>query len=180
MKRQKHSLSTLLAACRKGKRSSQKQLYQQFYNYVMTLCLHYAKNQEEAQEICNDAFVKLFTKIHLYKTNIPFKTWLRRVVINTAIDYHRTWHLRQPEIDHQELPEQSGGSNEGWERLTHDDVMKMVQLLSPSYRLVFNLHVIEGFSHREIAAALGISEGTSKSNLSKAKAKLRTMLKDIE
>lgn len=179
MKRQKHSFSSLLADCRKGKRSGQKQLYHQFYNYAMTIALHYAKNQEEAQEICNDAFVKLFTKIHLYKEHIPFKTWLRRVLINAAIDYHRTWHLRQPELDGREMPEFEGENNKGWERLTHDDVLKMVQQLSPAYRLVFNLYVIEGYNHREIGEALGISEGTSKSNLSKAKARLREMLKDI-
>lgn len=178
MKWKKQQLPKLIAACRKGKRSSQKQLYQQFYAYAMTICLHYSKNQEEAQEICNDGFYKLFTKLALYREHIPFKTWLRRILVNAAIDYHRKYHLRKIEIDEAEIKEQSSTTtNSGLEKLSHDDVMKIVQQLPPTYRLVFNLYVIEGFSHPEIAEKLNISVGTSKSNLSKAKAKLRNMLK---
>lgn len=174
MKRASKQLPKLIAACRNGERSSQKQLYQQFYAYAMTICLHYAKHQQEAQEICNDGFYKVFTKLDLYQNHIPFKTWLRRILVNTAIDYHRKYHLRQIQITGDEINEQSSTtSNEGLEELSHNDVMKMVQELPPAYRLAFNLYVIEGYSHREIAEKLSISVGTSKSNLSKAKAKLR-------
>jgi len=155
-------------------------VYQHFYRYAMTICLHYAQNQEEAQEICNDAFHKVFVGIDSYSEYIPFKTWLRRVLINAAIDYHRKYHLRKPTLESMEIANESVDLNKGEQKLSLDDVMRLVQLLPPTYRLVFNLYEIEGFNHREIAEMLEISIGTSKSNLSKAKAKLRKILKHYE
>lgn len=168
----------IIEGCKRGKRSSQKKLYQHFYSYGMTVCLHYSANREEAQEILNDGFMKIFNKIDRYDDKYAFKSWLRRILINCAIDYYRRQEKHRHTaniipINEPHIP------NEAIAKLSLDDVMYLVQQLTPAYRLVFNLYVVEGYNHREIAEKLGISEGTSKSNLAKARGKLRKMVKKL-
>lgn len=162
----------MIADCKDGLRSAQKQLYQRYYAYGMNICLHYSKNREEAQEILNDGFVKVFKKLNAYQYKGSFRAWLRRLLVNTAIDYYRKHHRReaQMEIIHLRGP---SVTNSGSHQLELDDVMSLVQQLPASYRIVFNLHVVEGYTHWEIAQQLGITTGTSKSNLAKARAKLQ-------
>ncbi|MCG8329388.1 MAG: RNA polymerase sigma factor [Chitinophagales bacterium] len=162
----------IIIDCQNGNRSAQRKLYQHYYAYGMNICLHYSKNREEAQEILNDGFLKVFKKISSYKFKGSFRAWLRRILIHSAIDYFRKHHKEEATLEIIHLREPSV-NNSGAGKLELDDVMKLVQQLPPAYRIVFNLHVVEGYTHWEIAQQLGITTGTSKSNLSKARAKLQ-------
>ena len=158
----------------KGNRQSQKMLYKHFYGYGMTICMRYAKNREEAQEILNDGFIKVFKKLDSFQFDKPFKFWLRRILINTAIDYLRKYKKYHQTEDLATVYDASVEAD-GLSNMSAQEILKLVQKLAPSYRTVFNLFVIDGYSHKEIAEELGISVGTSKSNLGMAKKRLRVM-----
>jgi len=162
----------LIRDCQRGDRAAQKTIYQHFYAYGMNICLHYSKNREEAQEILNDGFLKAFKKINSYQFKGSFRAWLRRILIHSAIDYFRKHHREEAQLEIVHMRELAVG-NKGSHQLELDDILKLVQQLPPAYRIVFNLYVVEGYNHREIGQQLGISTGTSKSNLSKARAKLQ-------
>lgn len=164
-----------LEGCRKQDPECQRQLYRHFYNYALTICLRYAASRDEAREILNDAFVKVFTRIDRYAGQGAFKTWLSRVIVHTAIDRYRA--LCRERIT--EPPGETTAidcSPSALDYLYHDDLIQLVQQLPASYRLAFNLHVVEGYTHEEIAGMLGIQAGTSKTNLMKAKEKLKRMI----
>ena len=163
----------LIKACKKGKRNAQKELYRRFFAYGMTVCLHYTSRQEEAEEVLNDAFCKVFKNISKYNPAYPFKSWFRRIIINSAIDYHRKYHSIEIQDNVIPITDSTITFNQAERNLSMDDVMKVVQNLSPAYRLVFILYVVEGLTHKEIAQKLGVSIGTSKSNYAKARAKLK-------
>jgi RNA polymerase sigma factor (sigma-70 family) len=168
-------LTQLIEGCRKGERSSQHKVYAHFYSYVLTVCARYAATQEEAKEVLNDSFYKIFTKLDFYNPSYAFKGWLHRIVVNTAIDRYRS-RQKKPITEELSQAQSVEIEMEVVEMLTREEIFKMVQFLSPSYRTVFNLFVVEGYSHPEIAELLGISEGASKSNLAKARMKLKLML----
>lgn len=171
-------LANLLDSCSQGKESAQKELYQHFFSYAMSICLRYASHQEEAQEIVNDGFLKVFTKLHLFDRSKPFHLWLRRIMINTSIDYYRKRNhdIQYLEVVHaQKIYEKTNVLDE----ISEQEILKLVQELPPSYRIVFNLYVIEGFKHEEIAQKLGIHIGTSKSNLAKARKHLQKMFQKL-
>lgn len=172
-------LQQLIANCRKYDPVSQKKIYRHFYNYGMTICYRYAQNTEEAREILNDGFVKAFTKLDKYTQGSSFKGWLSRILVNTAIDSYRKKQSRPQTVDliYAQHVETSASA---LDELTAKDVLNLVQQLAPSYRIAFNLHVVEGYTHPEIAKKLGISEGTSKSNLAKARVKLKAMLQLLD
>ena len=168
-------LQLLITGCRKGDRLSQKRIYQQFYGYGMNIANRYARKEEEAEEIVNDTFVKIFTKIHLYNSDLSFVGWLHRIVVNSAISYLRKYDASyftenvDLGIDHEV-------SDNIINKLSADEILNMVQQLPTSYRIAFNLYAVEGYQHNEIAKMLSISEGTSKSNLSIARKKLKDMV----
>lgn len=171
------NIQLLIDGCRNGHRASQIRLYEQFYSYGMGLCLRFSKSREEAMEIVNDGFLKAFLKIDQYDTDYPFKPWLRRILINASIDYYRKYNKLKDEEEKVLSIEQSNTTqNEALENLEFEDLLKVMQQLSPAYRLVFNLYVIEGMTHQDIAEQLNISVGTSKSNLAKARIKMKSML----
>lgn len=171
-----NELTNLIDGCRRGKRESQKMLYQCFYNYGMTICSRYARGPEEAKEILNDAFLKVFTKIDLYSPHLSFKGWLNRIMVNTSIDYFRKNQTLPPLVDIVHAQHHETGIEDAVQALSAAEMLQMVQQLPPAYRMVFNLYVVEGFTHPEIAERLGVSVGASKSNLAKARAKLKTMI----
>lgn len=145
------------------------------YNYAMTIARRYTGTLETAEEVVNDTFFKVFTKIGQYAGDQPFSAWLRRILINTAIDRFRSnanklplaelevWHDTEVEADIEE-------------HLTREQILGMLDRVPPAYRTVFNLYVVDCYSHEEIAALLEISVGASKSNLSRARQHLKTML----
>ncbi len=150
-----------------------------FYAYGMSITLRYADSRNQAASILNDAFMKVFTNIKQYNSERAFKPWLRQIVVNTAINHY---HKHQKDIRMTELEEvpdkQISREEEILSGITYDEIISMVQQLSPAYRTVFNLYVIEGYKHREIAEMLDISVGTSKSNLAKAKRNLQSILEN--
>jgi RNA polymerase sigma factor (sigma-70 family) len=174
---EKH-IRPLLEGCLRAHRVSQKLLYQEFYNYGMSISLRYACNRDEASEILNDAFMKIFGNLKTFDMGKPFKPWLRKILVNTAINHY---HKKQREVH---LEEMQNAKNESdaekiLSGISYQEVIGLLQKLPPAYRTVFNLHVIEGYSHDEIARMLNIATGTSKSNLFKAKEQLKLILSDF-
>jgi RNA polymerase sigma factor (sigma-70 family) len=178
LEEQEKKIRPWLIGCQKENRGSQKLIYQEFYSYGMSICLRYAENRNEAVEILNDGFMKIFDNIKKFDINLPFRPWLRKILVNTAINF---FHQRQRQIKTEEL---CSGEREAdveviLSGISYNEVISLLQQLSPAYRTVFNLYVIEGYKHDEIANLLGISAGTSKSNLFKAKEHLKKILKDF-
>lgn len=170
---------TLLRGCLKEDREAQRKLYQLYYGYAMSICVRYSKDAEEAREVLNDGFLKVFTRLNQYDHHKPFKGWLRRILINTALDNYRH-NLKHYHLYDVEAANAAADSYNVEQQLSYQDLIKLVQELSPAYRAVFNLYVIDGYTHEEIAVALGIAVGTSKSNLAKARENLRKALKKAE
>jgi RNA polymerase sigma factor (sigma-70 family) len=168
--------------CALNSRESQKIIYGSFYGYAMSICDRYTSNQEDAVEILNDGFLKIFKEIHHYSPAYAdvvgsFKGWLRKIMVYTAIDHFRKHqkHSVVTGLDPVEF-QIAMVSEDAVDKLSHEEIIRAIQELSPGYRTVLNLFIIEGFSHEEVAAELGISVGTSKSNLSKARRQLQKIL----
>lgn len=138
----------------------------------MSISLRYARNRDEAAEVLNDSFLKVFENISKYNTGQPFKAWLRRIIINTAIDYYRKnkKHHELLDIENTETELIDYGLIEKFEI---EDLQVLLNVLPEKYRITFNLYEIEGYNHNEIAGLLNIAPGTSRSNLTRAKALLR-------
>lgn len=165
----------LIQGCKRNDRDSQRLLYQHYYSYALAICLRYSRSTAEAKEVVNDGFLKVFDKIDQYNVALPFKAWLRKIMINASIDQYRKElkHAHQAPVEHAQLMH---SQPEAVSNLSHEELIALVQKLTPAYRAVFNLYVIDGYTHREIGKLLNISEGTSKSNLLKARENLRSML----
>lgn len=169
----------LVQGCIAGKRTMQKKLYDLYAKKMMAVCVRYSRTTFEAEDVMQEAFIKVFEHIDTFKGECPLEFWIRRIMINTALKQHRKMmHVSSvAETDKLEnIPEEEFViSNYGYE-----DLLVMVQSLAPRYQLIFNLYAIEGYSHKEIAAMLDISEGTSKSQYSRARAILKTKLERHE
>ena len=163
----------LIRGCLQNDRRAQRQLYDQFSPVMLGVCMRYARSREEAEEILQEGFLKVFSKIYQYGFQGSFEGWVRKIMVNSALEKLRSSRSLHPVISTDNL--QSGQSDENFalSALGEKELLRIVQQLSPMYRMVFNLYVFEGYKHREIADMLGISEGISKSNLSDA----RTILK---
>ncbi|RZK60499.1 MAG: RNA polymerase sigma factor [Pedobacter sp.] len=141
----------------------------------MRICLRYAKNKDEAVEMVNDGFMKVFMNMHKYDRQRSFNAWISTIMINTSIDYYRS-RIRKIEMEELNAKHEVEDSENILSHLNYEDLIKLVQKLSYAYRTVFNLFAIDGFSHEEISEMLSISVGTSKSNLFKARENLKKML----
>lgn len=182
---EKHEYQLLIAGCLEGNRASQQQVYERFYGKMMGLCLRYAKNAEEAKDILQEGFIKVFANIGKYDNKGSFEGWIRRIVVNTAIDHFRKekYQFVNVDDDYMDHLQEKGSLGDDDEPvgpiIETKRVLEEVQKLSPAYRTVFNLYVLEGLSHKEISDSLGISVGTSKSNLAKAKMNLKKAFKKV-
>ncbi|MBS1525673.1 MAG: sigma-70 family RNA polymerase sigma factor [Bacteroidetes bacterium] len=172
-------LHQLIRGCIKQDKSCQKVLYKAYYSFAMGICLRYANNREEAAEVMNQGFYKVFTKIETYDITRPFKAWLGRIMTNVSIDYYRA-NLKMAYTEDLEKAEHVSDGDFTDKKLHYEDLLRMVQQLPTAYRTVFNLFAIEGYSHEEIGDMLGVSPGTSKSNLHKARQKLKQMILDAD
>lgn len=169
----------IISACIDGKRLYQKVLYEHFSSKMFAVCLRYAGDRAQAEDIMQDGFVKVFRNLAKFRHEGSFEGWLRRIFVNTAIEHFRkkVHNLSIDEYGNQpELSDEVNVQN----HLQAQDLMAMVQELSPGYRLVFNMYAIEGYSHKEIAKELGISEGTSKSQLSRARQILQEKIMEYD
>lgn len=166
----------LIQGCKRNDRESQRLLYQHMYSYAMSICMRYCHSKNEAQEVLNDGFMHVFQKIGQYNEGLSFQGWIRRIMINASIDHYRKEKKHYFHTDISLKPESVGNHASGLDNLAHEELIDMIRQLSPAYRAVFNLHVVDGYTHPEIADLLKISEGTSKSNLAKAREVLRKMI----
>jgi RNA polymerase sigma-70 factor (ECF subfamily) len=165
----------LIEGCIAGKREMQRNLYDLYSKKMMAVCLRYAPTNFEAEDIMQEGFVKVFANIEKFKRDCPLEFWIRRIMINTALK-----HLRQKSlltVSH-ETEEVASISSDSYNLTGYslDELMSMIQSLAPRYQMVFNLYAIEGYNHKEIGEMMGISEGTSKSQYSRARAILQDML----
>ena len=179
MENTNHNISLILQACRDGNRAAQKRLYQLYFSYGMSVALRYSSVKPEAEDILNTAFFKVFSRLDQYDENYEFKKWFRSILINSAIDYHRKFKKLKTLSDEKSEPSEVD-NNMGWENLLYEDLLKEIRLLSPGYRVVFNLYAIDGYKHQEIAEQLNISVGTSRSNYAKARKLLQERLRKYE
>jgi RNA polymerase sigma-70 factor, ECF subfamily len=179
----RENVERIVQGCIRGNKDSQKQLYEAVYGKMLGLCLRYASNHEEAKDLLHDGFIKVFEKMDHFKHTGSFEGWIRRIIVNNAIDYFRKnkkmFFEFEGEHKFDRLEDDSENEIEEMRiaKLKADRVIELIQELTPGYRTVFNLYVVEEYSHKEIAEMLNISIGTSKSNLAKAKAKLKLLYK---
>jgi len=168
-------LKQLIEGCKKQDRQSQEILYRRLYGYAMKICLRYANNQSEASEVLNEGFFKAFTNIEKYDHQWPFKSWLSKIIYHASIDYYRS-NLKWTQMEN--LEKWNVPSHEATieHQLRYDELLAIIQRLPPTYRIVFNLYAIDGYSHEEIGEMIGINASTSRSNLHKARQKLQQML----
>ena len=168
----------LLERCQANDRLSQEQLYRQFYNYGMTVANRYASNRDDAAEIMNDAFVRAMQNLEKFNREFPFKAWFGKILVNCAINHYRRFTVRRLDTQPITYAEEQSYDSNVLSHLSAQDILGLVQQLPQAYRLAFNLYAIEGYSHAEIGEMLGIAEGTSKSNLFKARMRLCKMIEE--
>jgi len=158
----------LVKHCKKGRRSAQLKMYNYFSQKMFGICLRYAKDYHSAEDILQEGFIKIYKNLNKFRGEGSFEGWVRRIFVNTAIEHYRKSVNMYPllEIDN---TDRDVISTNALDMLAEQDIVDMIQTLSPGYRTVFNLYVIEGFPHKEIAKMLDISEGTSKSQLARAR-----------
>ncbi|HKK62293.1 MAG TPA: sigma-70 family RNA polymerase sigma factor [Bacteroidales bacterium] len=172
------NLEILIKGCRRGDPVSQKTLYEQFSAAMYGLCLQYASSEEDAKDILQDGFVKVFKKISQVKEPKALPGWIKRVMINTALEKYRSQvHIKR--VNEDPLNVDAEISDDTLSSLESEAIINLIRELSPQYRMVFSLYAIEGYNHKEIAEKLQISEGTSKSNLSRARIILQEKVLDL-
>ena len=162
----------------KGNRSAQKFLYETLSGKMYGLCIRYARDETEARDILQDGFVKVFQNLEQFRFQGSFEGWVRRIMVNTALERFRKEDRLTASIEDVDFQDPPGSENILSE-LSAQDLLQMIRELSPQYRVVFNLFAIEGYSHKEISQMLNISEGTSKSNLSRARNILQEWIKRL-
>jgi len=180
----KDKLKEIIEGCLRNNRRSQEELFKLFYGKMLPVCMRYMPDRDSAQEVLQEGFIKVFEKLGAFDYKGSFEGWIRRIIANTAIDAIRK-SKKDPYLTDNDNDFKLGASDPMVERedleftdLKAEIAMEAIQKLSPAYRAVFNLFVLEDYSHKEIAELLGISEGTSKSNLAKAKMNLQKILSE--
>ncbi|MEO9964722.1 MAG: RNA polymerase sigma factor [Reichenbachiella sp.] len=167
----------LIKGCIEGDRLSQEMLYKRFSGQMYAISLRYTKATQEAEDVLQESFIKVFRQIKNYKKEAPLVFWIKRIVINTALNAQRSKLYLYPMVDVDDLKEKAGEQKEVSD-YTMDELMSMVKDLPASSQIIFNLYAIEGYKHHEIAEMLEISVGTSKSQYSRAKFLLRERMKE--
>lgn len=154
--------------------------YERFYGYALSVCLAYANDREDAREILNDGFLKAFRGLDAFEHEEALLPWLRRIMVNTAIDHYRKHRKRAVEVSAESvqysLEEPYLNDEAVFAQLSAEDILAALHQLPTAYRLVFSLYVLEGYSHREIAERLGLAESTSRAHLTEANRRLRYVL----
>ena len=170
----------IIKQCIAGNSKAQEKLYNFYARRMKGICVRYAKSVFEAEDIFQDAFIKVFTYLVNYKMEGSFDGWIRRIVVNTAIDHYKKNQSLEKHFEQYDGADEIETENVTIEqKLYADDLLKILSLLPDGYRLVFNLYAIEGYHHKVIADLLNITEGTSKSQLSKARRYIQHLLPKI-
>lgn len=165
----------IISRCKKGDLVYQEMLYKHFYGFTMGIALRYCLNKDDAIEVINDGFIKVFNSIGCYQMDKPFKAWLRTIIVNTAIDRRRRElkHLTNTDLD---SAEHVSAPAYILEHLSANDILKLINSLPHLHRTIFNLYEIDGYSHDEISELMGIPASSSRVYLTRAKEKLRKLL----
>ena len=163
-----------------GNARVQKQLYERYSPAMYGICLRYAGDPDEAADILQEGFIKVFTRLEDYRYEGSFEGWIKRIIINTAINHLIKQKKHQGQEDIEEVYGETMPDPSALDRLQHRDLIRMVQQLPPGYRMVFNLYEIEGYSHKEIAEIMGISINTSKTQLLHARRYLQRKIIETE
>ncbi|MBX7094385.1 MAG: sigma-70 family RNA polymerase sigma factor [Flavobacteriales bacterium] len=166
----------LIRECLEGRPGAQKALYDRFSRKMMGVCLRYSASYEEAQDILQDGFVKVFEKLKSFNGMGSFEGWVRRIFVNTALDAYRKSKQERQMQDIDDVGYALSSGHDIVSDISAEDLLKILQKIPAGYRMVFNLYVIEGYSHKEIGDQLGITESTSKSQFSRARSYLMTIL----
>jgi RNA polymerase sigma-70 factor (ECF subfamily) len=170
-------IQIVIRGCIKNDRKAQEQLYKRFYHAMMALCVRYTKNSEDAIEVMNDGFLKVFRNIQHYQPEkASIYTWIRTIIIHSAIDFLRKQQAYPDTGSLTEGVEEPSIDNEALNRFDGEELLRLIRQLPAATGTVFNLYVVDGFSHREIGALLGISESTSRWHLSEAKKQLKSLI----
>jgi RNA polymerase sigma-70 factor (ECF subfamily) len=170
-----HSEEDFIRACVAKEAWALKKLYEYHYPVMYPVCRRYANNEEDALDILHDGFIKVFRHIEKYQSGTSLVSWIKRVMINTAIDYYRR-ESRRRSFDIEDAKNLATDEADALSKISAEEIIDLLQHLSPAYRSVFNLYVIEGYSHKELADILQITESTSRSNLVKARNKLKELI----
>jgi RNA polymerase sigma factor (sigma-70 family) len=171
----------LITLCIKQDRKAEYELYRLTYSYLMSICLRYSKDRDTASEALNIGFLKILKNVANYKPEIPFKVWIRRIMINTLIDEYRKQKREKARVSYvEEYFDSSDFSdvNEALNRISYNQILEQINLLPEATKKVFNLFAIDGYSHKEIGEMLTISEGTSKWHLNAARQKLKEYIEN--
>lgn len=174
-----YTIEQLIVACKEGERQAQKALYECYAAKMMAVCMRYAHSNFEAEDMLQNGFLRIFKHLDSYGGNGSFEGWMRRIMVNTAIEVYRKNQRSVQTVEMTPVYDFSGSASEAT-NLEAKDLMKIIQQLPRGYQLVFNLYALEGYSHAEIAEKLDISEGASKSQLSRARAWLKEKITTIE
>lgn len=169
-------LEDLLAACRRGQPAAQRELYDRLAYRLLGVCLRYCPSRAEAEDALQLAFVKIFTRLDQFRGQGPFEAWARRIAVTTSLNAYHHHRQRGPHTDYDQAADVAHPDGTPLDQLTAAEVVTLINTLPPGYRTVLNLYAIEGYSHQEIGELLGISEGTSKSQLSRARRLLEERL----
>ena len=176
--KQRFTIEDLVQGCKRGDRQAQEALYRQLVSTMMGICLRYAKDRDDAEDILQTGFIRVFQKISDFRMEGSFEGWVKRIMVNTALEHYRKNLRSLTAISLDEVQEEVGFAD--WNALEVQDLLKLIQSLPNGYRVVFNLYALEGYSHKEIADELGITESGSKSQLSRARALLKEKIKQLE
>ena len=174
----------LARACLEGSEKAQAQLFEKYSGQMMALCLRYGKDYEQAQDMFQEGFIKVFQKLEMYEGKGPLGAWIRRTIANNALDQIRKDKREKVHEDEYQVEFkfehdlETGIFEEDETELTEDKLMKLVERMPTGYRTVFNMYVVEDYSHKEIADQLGIAESTSKTQYRKAKAYMRNLINE--
>jgi RNA polymerase sigma-70 factor (ECF subfamily) len=166
----------LIEGCIRNDRSCQHELYQRYAPLMLGVCRRYCPRLEEAEDVLQEGFVKVFYHLRNFRFQGSLEGWVRRIMVNTALGHLRSLNIRMVMANDQKMPESSLESGV-LEKLSANELLRMISALPAGYRTVFNLHAIEGFSHKEISEMLGINEGTSRSQYLKARLALQSMVR---
>ena len=179
-----YSEEEIIAGCRKKNRALQEHLYKIYYSAFLKVCARYAKSMEDAEQLLNDGFLKVFTQIDNFKNSGSFAGWMQRIMVNTCLDYLRSTALKEEMIMHvNSIPAEESNiavSNYGLEQLEFKELVSIIQGLPAMTRTVFNLFVFDGFNHKQISEQLAISEGTSHWHVHQARNMLQKKIKKSE
>ncbi len=170
----------LLQSCIAGNRASQELLYKKFAPKMFAICLRYAENSQSAEDILQEGFIKVFNHLDRFRSDGSFEGWMKRIFVNTSIEYYRKSIVAKRYVEIEKVYDYQTREEDAVSKLAKMDLIGMVQKLPTGYRTVFNLYAIEGYTHKEISKLLSISEGTSKSQLARARAMLQKMLKRVK